>query len=56
MRDNERGCDPTLDNGGIAEDQPLPPENGYRSSITAVMTDTGSGWKIRAFHNTLVAA
>ena len=27
-----------------------------RSIITAVMTDTGSGWKIRAFHNTLVAA
>lgn len=27
-----------------------------RSTITAVMTRAGTGWKIRAFHNTLVAA
>ena len=26
-----------------------------RSTITAVMTRTDAGWKIRAFHNTLVA-
>ena len=26
-----------------------------RSAITAVMTRTDAGWKIRAFHNTLVA-
>ena len=36
-----------------APDGPLAGVN--RSTITAVMTDTGSGWKIRAFHNTLVA-
>lgn len=26
-----------------------------RSTITAVMTSTDAGWKVRAFHNTLVA-
>ena len=45
---------------GIVEatlDAPEGPLAGVnRSTITAVMTDTGSGWKIRAFHNTLVAA
>ena len=42
--------DATLD----VPDGPLAGRN--RSAITAVMTHTDGGWKIRAFHNTLVVA